>query len=63
MTDEDYEDDQQGVVTAAVAMQWCNHSCRPMIREYTLGMNKRPIVATKRETKEPPKELFTLIEY
>jgi hypothetical protein len=33
-----------------------------MIREHALGMNKRPIVATKRETKEPPKGLFILIE-
>jgi len=33
-----------------------------MIREYALGMNKRPIVATKRETKEPPNGLFILIE-
>jgi len=33
-----------------------------MIREHALGMNKRPIGPTKRETKEPPKGLFTLIE-
>lgn len=34
MTDEDYKGDR-----TAVARQWCNHSCRPMIREHALGRN------------------------
>ncbi len=55
VNNEDYKRTKQ-------ANHWCNHPCRPVIRQCTLGMNKRRIVATKQETEESPKEHFILIE-